>query len=60
MLGATKVKTLRQMCAATILSLMFAVSTLAGDTHCPGAVSTPTNTTTATTTIILVAVNVIY
>jgi len=60
MLGATRVKTLRQISAATILSLMFAMSALAGDTQCPGVVSTGANTTATTTTVILAAVSVIY
>ncbi len=43
-------KTLRQVCAATILSLMIIVSAWAGDLHAPGKASTGTNTTTGTST----------
>lgn len=32
-------KTLRQVCAATILSLTCAVSVFAGDIYCPGVVA---------------------
>jgi hypothetical protein len=71
----TEVKTLRQVCAATILSLIFAVSvfagdvhspgvaaaapSVAGDVHCPGVVSTGT-ATTVSTEIILTAVSLTY
>ena len=55
-------KTLRQVCAATILSLTFAVSAFAGDIYCPGIVSTgsPGSPSSGTTTVILTIVNVIY
>ncbi|HXQ73161.1 MAG TPA: hypothetical protein VN844_21860 [Pyrinomonadaceae bacterium] len=54
-------KTLRQVCAATILSLTFAASAFAGDIYCPGVVSTSgTGAGSATTTMILTIVNVIY
>ena len=55
-------KTLRQVGAATILSLTFAVSAFAGDIYCPGIVSTgsPGSPSSATTTVILTIVNVIY
>lgn len=52
-------RTLRQVCAATILSLTFAVSAFAGDIYCPGIVSTG-SPGSATTTIILTIVNVIH
>jgi len=60
------VKTLRQICATTILSLTIVVSASAGDLHAPGAVSTATNTTTGNnttsvaTSVILTIVSVIY
>jgi hypothetical protein len=60
------VKTLRQVCAATILSLAIVVSASAGDLHAPGAVSTATNTTNGTnttsvaTSVILTIVSLIY
>lgn len=53
-------KTLRQVCAATILSLTFAVSAFAGDIYCPGVVSTGTTTPSAITSVILTIVNVIH
>ena len=59
-------KTLRQVCAATILSLAIVVSASAGDLHAPGAVSTATNTTNGTnttsvaTSVILTIVSLIY
>lgn len=68
-------KNLRQVCAATILSLILAVSvfagdvhspgaaaaapSIAGDVHCPGVVSTGT-TATVTTEVILTIVSVTY
>jgi hypothetical protein len=60
------VKTLRQVCVATILSLTIVVSASAGDLHAPGAVSTATNTTNGTNTtsvatpVILTIVSLIY
>jgi hypothetical protein len=63
------VKTLRRICAATILSLTLAISTFAGDVHCPGVASTgptteTTNDTTMTadtiTTAVLLVVAVVY
>ncbi|HXD33680.1 MAG TPA: hypothetical protein VN643_21335 [Pyrinomonadaceae bacterium] len=53
-------KKLRQICAATILSLTLAVSVLAGDIHCPGAASTGTDTSSVTTSVILTIVSLIY
>ena len=58
-------KTLRQTCATTILTLALAVSVLAGEIDCPGVVSPPPPTGTTsetsdiTTTIILTIVSVI-
>ena len=59
-------KTLRQTCAATILTLVLAVSIVAGEIDCPGVVSPPppppptsTTTTSITTTIILAIVGLI-
>ena len=52
--------TLRRMCAATILSVMLAVSASAGDIHSPGVASTGTGTPPAVTSVILAIVNVIY
>lgn len=49
--------TLRQVCAATILSLTIVVSASAGDIHSPGKASTDT---ASTTTVILTIVNLIY
>lgn len=53
-------KTLRQTCTTTILTLVLAVSVLAGEIDCPGVVSptqppapTSTTTTNITTTIIV-------
>ena len=53
-------KTLRRVCAAMILCLTLAVSVLAGDIHSPGKAETETSTTSATTTIILTIVSLIY
>jgi len=53
-------KILRRVCAATILSLTLAVSVFAGDIHSPGKASTEPSTTSATTTIILTIVSLIY
>jgi hypothetical protein len=62
-----KVKTLRQISAATILSLTLAVSVLAGQTDTPGVVAPPpppTNSTTQTTgtaaTIVIIVLSLIY
>ena len=57
-------KTLRQLSAAMILSLMLAVSVLAGQVESPGAPapappSTSTTTQTATS-ILLTVLNLIY
>jgi hypothetical protein len=46
---AFTVKTLRQICAATILSLTFAVSIFAGQIDCPGVVEPPPPTSEAST-----------
>ena len=66
-------KTLRQLCAATILSLTLAVSVLAGQVETPGVVATATGhietpgvtstggtTIDITTTVVLTAVSVTY
>lgn len=60
-------KTLRQISAATILSLTLAVSVLAGQTDTPGVVAPPpppTNSTTQTTgtaaTIVIIVLSLIY
>jgi hypothetical protein len=63
-------KTLRQVCAATILSLMLAVSVLAGHIDTPGAPApatapapTPASTTTSTSTatsFLLTVLSLIY
>jgi hypothetical protein len=58
--------TLREICAATILALTIVVSASAGDIHSPGKASTGTattngtNTASATTTVILTIVKLIY
>jgi hypothetical protein len=54
-------KTLRQACAATILTLVLAVTFFAGEIDCPGVVAPPppapsTDTTTTTTTSITTTV----
>jgi hypothetical protein len=54
------VKTLGQICAATILNLALALSVLAGDIHSPGVASTGTSTPPAVTSVILMIVGVIY
>jgi len=60
---APKVKTLRRISAATILSLMLAVSVFAGHIETPG-VACPTSTVTATVDVasstLLAVVAVIY
>ena len=60
-------KTLRQMCAAMILSLILALSVSAGDMHSPGVVSPPppppgetqSPPTSVTTTILLTIISLI-
>jgi hypothetical protein len=56
-------KTLRQTCAATILTLALAVPILAGEVDCPGVVAPPpppaTTTSSITTTVILAIVGLI-
>jgi len=51
-------KTLRQACAATVLSLTLAVSAFAGDIYSPGKASTG-GTTPISTTIILTIVDLL-
>jgi hypothetical protein len=60
--GAKKMKTLRQTCVATILSLMLAVSVLAGHMDTTGAPApSPTpSASTASTTIVLTVLSLIY
>lgn len=56
-------KTLRQVCAATILSLTLAVSAFAGDIHSPAIASTSTGATAltdVTTIIFLTVINAVY
>jgi hypothetical protein len=64
---ARKVKPLRQISAATILSLMLAVSVLAGQVDTPGApapapapATSTTQTTSTTTAIVLTVLSLIY
>lgn len=55
--------TLRQTCAAMVLTLALAVSVLAGEIHCPGVASTGTGTTSTTdvtTTIVITAITAAY
>jgi hypothetical protein len=66
-LGGSKVKTLRQISAVTILSLTLAVSVMAGQTDTTGApapaptpTSTTTQTTSTTTAIVLTVLGLIY
>lgn len=59
-IGGNQVKTLRRICAATILSTMLTVSVSAGDIHSPGVASTGTGTPPAVTSVILVIVSLIY
>jgi hypothetical protein len=58
------VKTLRQVCAATILSLMLAVSAFAGHMETTGAPApdpaTNSTTTNVATSVVLTILNVIY
>ena len=49
-------KTLRQICAATILSLTLALSVSAGDIHSPGVASTDSTTSTYITIEVVLAV----
>jgi len=58
-LEATEVKTLRQLCAATVLSLTLAVSAFAGDIYCPGIASTG-GTDSVSMTVILTIVDLIH
>jgi hypothetical protein len=62
--GAKKMKTLRQTCAAITLSLVLAVSVLAGHidtTGAPAPSPTPSASTTSTaTTIALTILSLIY
>ncbi len=53
---------LRQICAATILSLTLSVSVLAGHIDTPAAPTPapPSNTSTTTTTIVLTILGLIY
>lgn len=56
-------RTLRQTCAAMVLTLALAVSVLAGEIHCPGVVSTGTGTTSTadvTTAIVLTVITVAH
>ncbi|HVI70680.1 MAG TPA: hypothetical protein VM656_04240 [Pyrinomonadaceae bacterium] len=53
-------KTLRRICAATILSLTLVGSVSAGDIHSPGKASTEPDTTSVTTSVILTIVSLIY
>ena len=58
-------KTLQRICAATILSLMLAVSVFAGHIETPGApapdpVPAPAPTASITTTVVLALVNLIH
>jgi hypothetical protein len=56
-------KTLRQLCGATILSLTLAISAFAGHIDCPGVVATTppqsATSTNITTTVILTILSVI-
>jgi hypothetical protein len=66
--GAKKMKTLRQTCVATILSLTLTVSVLAGHMDTTGAPapapsptpSASTTSTSTTTTIVLIVLSLIY
>jgi hypothetical protein len=65
-LGGSKVKTLRKISAASILSLTLAISVMAGQVDTPGVVAPPpptsstTQTTGTTATIILTVLSLIY
>jgi len=52
------VKTLQQLCAATILSVILAVSVQAGQVESTGAPAPATNS--VTTSIVLMVVSLIY
>ena len=53
-------KSLRQTCAATVLTLVFAVSAFAGQIDCPGAPSpAPTTQTSIAATILLAVVSLV-
>jgi hypothetical protein len=56
------VKTLRQICAVTILSLTLSVCTLAGQIESNGAQAPtpPPTTTSTTTTIVLIVLGLVY
>ena len=60
-------KTLRQICAVTILSLTLSVCTLAGQIESNGVAAPPpppttseTQTTSTTTTIVLIVLGLVY
>jgi hypothetical protein len=64
---AHKVKTLRQITAATVLSLTLSVCVLAGQIESPGVVAPPppptsstTQTTSTATSILLMVLGLIY
>lgn len=66
-LGGTKVKTLRQISAVTVLSLTLTFSVMAGQVESPGApaplptsTTSTTQTTGTTTTILLTVLSLIY
>jgi len=66
-LGGTKVQTLRQLSAVTILSLTLAVSVMAGQIETWGVVAPPpppttttTQTASTTTAIVLTVLGLIY
>ena len=52
-------KTLRQICAAFVLSLMLTVSVLAGHIETPSAPTTPPPSTTTTTTATSILITVL-
>jgi hypothetical protein len=54
--GGTKVKTLRQICAATILNVTLAAAVFAGQVDCPGK----TSAGDTVTNVILAVVNLLY
>lgn len=56
-------RTLRQTCAAVVLTVALAVSVLAGEIHCPGVVPAGTGTTSSTdvtTAIVLTVITVAH
>jgi hypothetical protein len=53
-------KSLRQLCATTILTLTLTVAAYAGQIQCPAAVPPPPTGGDTTATIILAVVTVIY